>query len=65
MARGSLLVAASLWELGALLGQASLAQSSYAHPTIRTLTEPLLTTSLGWTIAVLGWIGLGSFLAER
>jgi hypothetical protein len=61
----SLALAACLWELGALLGQPTLAQSSYAHPTISTLTDPLLSTSLGRTVALLGWIGLGAFLAER
>jgi hypothetical protein len=62
---GSLLLAAALWELGALLGQPTLAQSSYAHPTISTLTDPLLASSLGRTAALIGWIGLGSFLVER
>jgi hypothetical protein len=62
---GSLLLAACLWELGALLGQPTLAQSSYAHPTISTLTDPLLSTSLGRTAALIGWIALGAFLVER
>jgi len=62
---GSLLLAACLWELGALLGQPTLDQSSYAHPTISTLTDPLLATSLGRTAALIGWIALGAFLVER
>lgn len=62
---GSILVTGSLWELGALLGQPSLAVSSYAHPTISTLTSPLLHSSLGRSAALLGWIGLGAFLVER
>ena len=62
---GSLLLAACLWELGALLGQPTLAQSSYAHPTISTLTDPLISTSLGRTAALIGWIALGAFLVER
>jgi hypothetical protein len=61
----SLLLAACLWELGALFGQPTLAQSSYAHPTISTLTDPLLGSSLGRTAALIGWIALGSFLVER
>ena len=65
IAWASLALAACLWELGALLGQPTLAQSSYAHPTISTLTDPLLSTSLGRTVALLGWIGLGAFLVER
>jgi len=62
---GSLLLAASLWELGALLGQPTLGQSSYAHPTISTLTDPVLATSPGRTAALIGWIALGAFLVER
>jgi len=62
---GSLLLAASLWELGALLGQPTLAQSSYAHPTISTLTDPVLATSPGRTAALIVWIALGAFLVER
>jgi hypothetical protein len=62
---GSLVLAACLWELGALLGQPTLALSSYAHPTISTLTDPLLATSLGRTAALIGWIALGAFLVER
>jgi hypothetical protein len=61
----SLALAACLWELGALFGQPTLAQSSYAHPTISTLTDPLLATSLGRTAALIGWIALGAFLVER
>jgi hypothetical protein len=65
IAWGSLLVAGGVWELSALLGQPSLEQSSYAHPTISTLTDPVLASSFGRTIALLGWIGLGVFLVER
>jgi len=62
---GSFLLAGCLWELGALVGQPTFAQSSYAKPTISTLTEPLLSTSLGRIVALLGWIGFGAFLVER
>lgn len=62
---GSLLVAGGLWELAALLGQPDFETSSYAHPTISTLTDPLLSSSLGRSVALLGWIILGAFLAER
>lgn len=65
LAWGSLLVVGGLWELAALLGQPTPEQSSYAHPTISTLTDPLLGSSLGRTVALLGWIGLGAFLVER
>jgi hypothetical protein len=62
---GSLLVAAGLWELAALLGQPNLETSSYAHPTISTLTDPLLSSSIGRSFALLVWIGFGAFLVER
>lgn len=62
---GLVLVAGGLWELGALLGQPTFEQSSYAHPTISTLTNPLLASSLGRSVALLGWILLGAFLVER
>src|SRR5207302_6925300 len=41
------LVAGCLWELGALLQQPSRTTDSYAHPTISTLTDPVLATSPG------------------
>lgn len=62
---GSLLVCGGLWELGALLGQPNFETSSYAHPTISTLTDPLLATSAGRSVALLAWIGLGVFLVKR
>lgn len=62
---GSLFVVASLWELGALLGQPDFETGSYAHPTISTLTDPLLASSLGRSVALLGWIALGFFLVDR
>jgi hypothetical protein len=61
----SLLVIAGLWELAALLGQPNIETGSYAHPTISTLTDPLLASTLGRAVALLGWIGLGFFLVER
>jgi hypothetical protein len=61
----SLLVAAGLWELSALLQQPSIEVSSYAHPTISTLTDPLLASAPGRAIALLGWIALGAYLVER
>lgn len=62
---GSLLVVASLWELGALFGQPNFETGSYAHPTISTLTSPLLSSSLGRSVALMGWVALGFFLVER
>lgn len=61
----TLLVAAGLWELSALLQQPNIDTSSYAHPTISTLTDPLLATAPGRAVALLGWIALGAYLVER
>jgi hypothetical protein len=41
---GLVLVAGCLWELSSLLQQPTLTTSSYAHPTISTLTDPVLST---------------------
>ena len=62
---GTLFLGASLWELTALLMQPNIATSSYAHPTISTLTDPLLASAPGRTVALLGWIALGAYLVER
>ena len=62
---GVAFVAACLWELWSLLGQPNLATSSYAHPTISTLTDPVLSTWAGRSIVLAGWLGLGWFLVER
>jgi hypothetical protein len=61
----TLLVLAGLWELIALLGQPNIETGSYAHPTISTLTDPLLAHPLGRAVALLAWLGLGLFLVER
>ncbi len=62
---GAVLVAGGLWELAALLQQPNLATGSYAHPTISTLTDPVLSTWAGRSIVLAGWLGLGWFLVER
>jgi hypothetical protein len=62
---GSLFIAASLWELTALLMQPNIETSSYPHPTISTLTDPLLASAPGRALALLGWIALGAYLMER
>jgi hypothetical protein len=62
---GAVFVAACLWELWSLLEQPNLATSSYAHPTISTLTDPVLSTWAGRSIVLAGWLGLGWFLVER
>jgi len=59
------LVAGCLWELSALLQQPSLTTDSYAHPTISTLTDPLLATSPGRMLVLFAWVAFGWYLVER
>jgi hypothetical protein len=59
------LVAGCLWELSALLWQPSLTTDSYAHPTISTLTDPLLATSPGRMVVLFAWVAFGWYLVER
>jgi len=61
----AVLVAGCLWELGALLEQPSITTDSYAHPTISTLTDPVLAASPGRAVVLLGWLALGWYLVER
>jgi lysylphosphatidylglycerol synthetase-like protein (DUF2156 family) len=62
---GGLLVGGGLWELAALLQQPSLEASSAEHPTISTLTDPLLASSGGRAVALAVWLVLGCFLVLR
>jgi len=60
-----LLVAAGLWELSALILQPGLDTTSSAHPTISALTDPLLTSHAGRSVALAVWIAAGWFLMRR
>jgi hypothetical protein len=62
---GGLLVAGGLWELGALIQQPGLTVSASAHPTISTLTDPLLSSHGGRSVALALWLLLGWLLVER
>lgn len=62
---GVVLVAGGLWELSSLLQQPHLTTDSYAHPTISALTDPLLGSHPGRTVALGAWLLIGYFLAER
>jgi len=62
---GLVLVAGCLWELSSLFEQPTLTTSSYAHPTISTLTDPVLSAWAGRSIFLAAWLGLGWFLVER
>ena len=59
------LVAGGLWELSALLQQPTLTTGSYAHPTISTLTDPLLSAAPGRTLVLAAWLALGWALVRR
>jgi hypothetical protein len=59
------LVFGCLWELAALLLQPSITTGSYAHPTISTLTDPLLSTWPGRSVLLAAWLAFGWYLAER
>jgi hypothetical protein len=59
------LVAGGLWELLSLLKQPDLTTTSYAHPTISALTDPLLGSHTGRSVALAVWLAVGWFLAGR
>jgi len=62
---GVVLVAGCLWELSSLFQQPTMTTDSYAHPTISTLTDPVLGTWAGRSIFLAAWLGLGWFLVDR
>lgn len=65
IAWAAVFVAAALWELATLLQQPTLTTDSYSHPTISVLTDPLLVSRTGRSVALLAWLGCGWFLAKR
>ena len=58
-------LALALWELAALLLQPSLTTPSAAHPTISTLTAPVLASHLGRSITLSLWLASGWLLLGR
>jgi hypothetical protein len=62
---GGLLVVGGSWELSALLQQPNLSVDSYAHPTISSLTDPLLGSHPGRSLALAAWLGIGWLLVRR
>lgn len=60
-----ILVAGGGWELSSLLQQPHLTTTSYAHPTISALSDPVLASHPGRTAFLGGWLLLGWFLAGR
>ncbi len=62
---GLLLVAGGIWELFALLKQQTLIRTSYAHPTISALTDPVLATAGGRSAVLAAWLLIGWYLVRR
>lgn len=65
VAWSSVFLALALWELTSLLLQPTLTTDSYAHPTISVMTDPILASHLGRSVALVAWAALGWFLVER
>jgi hypothetical protein len=59
------LVFGCLWELVSLLRQPSLTATSYAHPTISALTDPVLASAGGRTAVLAAWLAIGWYLVRR
>jgi hypothetical protein len=62
---GGVLVAGGLWELWSLFQQPAMDTTSYAHPTISALTDPVLTAQPGRALVLGGWLLLGWYLVRR
>lgn len=62
---GGTLLAGGLWELWSLARQPSLDVTSWAHPTISALTDPLLASHPGRSLALAVWLLLGWYLVRR
>jgi hypothetical protein len=65
IAWAAVFVAGGLWELAALLLQPDLMTGSYFHPTISVLSDPVLLTHTGRSVALMAWLGFGWFLVKR
>jgi hypothetical protein len=61
----SVFVGAAIWELITLLQQPSLSTPSYSHPTLSTLTDPILASHPGRAIGLILWLSFGWFLLRR
>jgi hypothetical protein len=62
---GGVLLAGSLWELASLARQPSLDVTSWAHPTISALTDPVLAGHPGRTLVLGLWLLIGYYLVRR
>lgn len=59
------LVLGCLWELVSLFRQRSLTTTSYAHPTISALTDPVLASTGGRAAVLAAWLAIGWYLVRR
>jgi hypothetical protein len=62
---GVALLMLGLWELNALLGQPTLAESSYESPTISYMLDPVFATYVGRVAGLLLWAAAGRALIRR
>jgi len=62
---GGVLLAGGLWELGSLAQQPGLDVTSFAHPTISALTDPVLASHPGRSVALAVWLLIGWYLVRR
>jgi hypothetical protein len=62
---GGVLLAGGLWELLALAQQPSLDVTSLAHPTLSALTDPVLASHSGRSLALAVWLLVGGYLVRR
>lgn len=61
----AVILAGCLWELQALLQQPTMTASSYPHPTVSTLTDPVLAGWGGRALLLAVWLLFGWFLVQR
>jgi hypothetical protein len=62
---GAVLAAGGVWELWSLFQQPGFSTTSYAHPTISALTDPVLAAEPGRAVVLAGWLLLGWYLVRR
>lgn len=65
VAWASVFVALGIWELTNLLLQPSLQEGSYAHPTLSTLMDPILSAHVGRSVTLVLWLVIGGYLVRR